>query len=40
MKHEKKLLPFKLENYCKKEFLTDSPEPSTSSVVSFSGMIQ
>ena len=28
------------ETYCKKEFLTDSPEPSTSSVVSFSGLIQ
>lgn len=29
-----------MEAYCKKEFLTDSPEPSTSSVVSFSGLIQ
>lgn len=28
------------ESYCKKEFLTDSPEPSTSSVVSFHGMVQ
>ncbi len=26
--------------YCKKEFLTDSPEPSTSSVVSFCGNVQ
>ena len=26
--------------YCKKEFLTDSPEPSTSSVVSYSGLVQ
>ncbi|RLI67689.1 MAG: hypothetical protein DRP02_14050 [Candidatus Gerdarchaeota archaeon] len=26
--------------YCKKEFLTDSPEQSTSSVVSFSGRVQ
>lgn len=28
------------KTYCKKEFLTDSPEPSTSTVVSFSGDIQ
>ena len=27
------------KSYCKKEFLTDSPEPSTSTVVSFSGMV-
>ena len=26
--------------YCKKEFLTDSPEPSTSTVVSFYGNIK
>lgn len=26
--------------YCKKEFLTDSPEPSTSTVVSFHGDIK
>ena len=26
--------------YCKKEFLTDSPEPSTSTVVSFCGDIK
>ena len=26
--------------YCKKEFLTDSPEPSTSTVVSFYGDIK
>ena len=26
--------------YYKKEFLTDAPEPSTSSVVSFSGLVQ
>lgn len=26
--------------YCKKEFLTDSPEPSTSTVVSFYGDVQ
>lgn len=38
MKNEKERL-FQ-ETYCKKEFLTDLPEPSTSSVVSFSGMIQ
>lgn len=29
-----------MTSYCKKEFLTDSPEPSTSTVVSFSGLIQ
>ena len=29
-----------MPTYCKKEFLTDSPEPSTSTVVSFSGFIQ
>lgn len=29
-----------MKTYCKKEFLTDSPEPSTSSIVSFSGLIQ
>ncbi len=28
------------KTYCKKEFLTDSPEPSTSTVVSFSGEVQ
>ena len=28
------------QTYCKKEFLTDSPEPSTSTVVSFCGDIQ
>lgn len=27
-------------NYCKKEFLTDSPEPSTSTVVSFCGDVK
>jgi len=26
--------------YCKKEFLTDAPEPGTSTVVSFSGFVQ
>jgi len=26
--------------YCKKEFLTDAPEPSTSAVVSFCGNVQ
>lgn len=26
--------------YCEKEFLTDSPEPSTSTVVSFAGLVQ
>lgn len=30
----------KLMKWCKKEFLTDSPEPSTSSVVSFCGEMQ
>ncbi len=29
-----------MTTYCKKEFLTDSPEPSTSSVVSYSGLVQ
>ena len=29
-----------MKTYCKKEFLTDSPEPSTSSIVSFSGLVQ
>jgi hypothetical protein len=28
------------EIYCKKEFLTNAPEPSTSTVVSFSGFVQ
>ena len=28
------------KTYCKKEFLTDSPEPSTSTVVSFYGNIK
>lgn len=28
------------KTYCKKEFLTDSPEPSSSSVVSFYGEIK
>jgi len=26
--------------YCKKEFLTDTPEPSTSTIVSFAGEVQ
>lgn len=29
-----------MATYCKKEFLTDAPEPSTSSIVSYSGLIQ
>ena len=29
-----------MKTYCRKEFLTDHPEPSTSTVVSFCGLVQ
>ena len=29
-----------IKTWCKKEFLTDAPKPSTSTVVSFSGEVQ